>query len=68
MSTTEVNEYIQTGLHEQGCSTVSEWLEELAVQYNVPFYKVAELAALLGPSELFDGLVSAVQDIEGDHS
>lgn len=49
---------------ENGYDNREEYLEELAREYGVPPYKVRALAMLLGPEEDFDGLVSAVQDME----
>ena len=40
----------------------NDYLECLAEDNGVPFYVVKSLAALLGPSEDFDGLVCAVED------
>ena len=39
-----------------------DYLEALADDYGVPVQTVFTLAALLGPSEDFDGLVTEVQD------
>lgn len=62
MNAIKANEYIQAGLEANGFETVSQWLRHLAEEYGVPLTEVGHLAMLLGPSELFDGLVSSVQD------
>lgn len=38
------------------------YLRELAAEYGVPMYVVRSLADMLGPSEDYDGLVSALED------
>lgn len=38
------------------------YLDSLAEEYGVPVREVYALASILGPSEDFDGLVTAVQD------
>lgn len=40
-----------------------QYLLDLADEYDVPRQTVLMLAALLGPSEDFDGLVTEVQDL-----
>jgi len=52
-------------LKENGYNSLKEYLQDLADEYDVPLYVVKELYMLYGESELFDGLVSAVQDAEG---
>ena len=47
---------------EQGFKNRRDYLEGLAEDYGVPVQTVFTLAALLGPSEDFDGLVTEVQD------
>lgn len=39
-----------------------EHLRELSEDYGVPMYVVRSLADLLGPSEDYDGLVTALED------
>ena len=46
-------------------SNRNEYLQDLAYTYDVDFCYVEALAGALGESEDFDGLVSAVQDMEG---
>jgi hypothetical protein len=43
--------------------TRQQYLLDLADEYDVPRQTVLLLAALLGPSEDFDGLVTALQDL-----
>ena len=52
-------------LRENGYNSLKEYLQDLADEYDVPYSTVVSLYQLLGESELFDGLVSAVQDAEG---
>lgn len=52
-------------LKENGYDNIKEYLHDLADEYDVPYSVVVSLYQLLGESELFDGLVSAVQDAEG---
>ncbi len=52
-------------LKENGHDNIKEYLHDLADEYDVPYSVVVSLYQLLGESELFDGLVSAVQDAEG---
>lgn len=47
---------------EEGCESRSEYLEQLAMNYNVSFDTVETLADLLGPDEDFDGLANSVED------
>jgi len=63
MSTSKNHEYIQKGLANNDCQTVPEWLDYLSVLYNVEYGTVKQMALALGPSELFDGLVSSIQDL-----
>ena len=52
-------------LKENGYNSLEEYLQDLSDEYNVPYSVVVSLYNCLGESELFDGLVSAVQDAEG---
>jgi hypothetical protein len=52
-------------LKENGYNSLKEYLQDLADEYNISYSIVVNLYRLLGPEELFDGLVSAIQDIEG---
>ena len=45
-----------------GWADREDYLRGLAEIYEVPYPAVRELADLLGPSEDFNGLISAVQD------
>ena len=47
---------------ENGYESRKDYLECLADDFGVDAYIVFELAALLGPSEDFDGLVSMLED------
>lgn len=50
--------------HEHGFANRKEYLQDLSEQYNVPLEVVYQTAQLLGKSEDFDGLVSAMEDAE----
>ena len=52
-------------LRENGYNSLKEYLQDLADEYDVPYSVLVSLYNCLGESELFDGLVSAVQDAEG---
>lgn len=49
---------------EYGCANRKEYLENLADEYNVDINTVLTLALMLGESEDFDGLISALEDAE----
>jgi len=51
-------------LRENGYDDLKEYLHDLSDEYDVPYSVVVSLYQLLGESELFDGLVSTVQDAE----
>ena len=51
-------------LQDNGFDTLDDFLQDLSDQYGVPTDVIYSLYDLLGESELFDGLVSAVQDAE----
>ena len=49
---------------EYGFKDRAEYLRNLAEEYGVDLERVVALADLLGPNEDFDGLVTAIQDME----
>jgi len=49
---------------EHGAESRREYLAMLADEYDVPLSLVRSLASVFGPSEDFDGLVTALEDIE----
>lgn len=49
---------------EHGYSSRDEYLYSLASDYEIDYSVVLNLASLLGKSEDFDGLISALEDIE----
>lgn len=51
---------------ENGFASRTEYLQHLADSYGVPLAIVESLADLLGPNEDFDGLVTSVEDAQGD--
>ena len=63
MSTLQNLKYISEGLANNDCKTVLEWLRQLSDTYGVDYTTVKQMALVLGPSELFDGLVSSIQDL-----
>ena len=48
---------------ENGYTSRKDYLQQLAAEYDVDYQSVACLASLLGSSEDFDALVSAVEDM-----
>lgn len=48
---------------ENGYTSRKDYLQQLAAEYDVDYQSVACLASLLGSSEDFDALVSAVEDV-----
>lgn len=52
-----MNEY-----EEQGYIDREDYLSCMSEDYGVPLHQVQALANLLGPSEDFDGLISALED------
>ena len=54
----EGNVYFQ----EYGCSTREQYLQLVADDFGAPIEEVYALAEVLGPSEDFDGLISALED------
>lgn len=52
-----------TDIYEEfGYANRKEYLKSLAADFDVPYATVAALASMLGKSEDFDGLVSALED------
>ncbi len=49
---------------ENGYENRKEYLESLADDYGIDYGTVAMLASMLGASEDFDGLISALEDYE----
>jgi hypothetical protein len=49
---------------ENGYENRKEYLESLADDYGIDYGTVAMLANMLGASEDFDGLISALEDYE----
>ena len=56
-STTSTNPYTENGYESR-----KQYLENLADEYGVDRTTVFAMAQLLGPSEDFDGLISALED------
>lgn len=50
---------------ENGYKDRKDYLECMASMYEVPLEVVISLAEVLGESEAFDGLISALEDAEG---
>lgn len=50
---------------EYGAESRAEYLAMLADEYDVPLSTVRALASVFGPTEDFDGLVSALEDGDG---
>ena len=49
---------------EHGYDSRQDYLESLAEEYNVELATVELLADLLGDEELFDGVVTSLQDMD----
>ena len=49
-------------LTERGYDSVEDYLEELSDECEQPYSTVLMLAILLGEGELFDGLVTSLED------
>lgn len=47
---------------EEGFQNRTEYLKSLAEEFDLPFATVRMIASLLGPSEDFDGLITALDD------
>ena len=48
------------------CDTRDEYLRMVAEEYNVPISTVYALADMLGPNEDFDGLITELEDFNGE--
>lgn len=57
----EYNPYIENGYESR-----KHYLKCMSEDYGVPLDVVYQLASLLGKEEDFDGLVSALEDAEGE--
>ena len=51
-------------LEDQGYNSLDEYLENLSEDYDVDLVTVYMMADLLGETELFDGLVSMIGDMQ----
>lgn len=51
---------------EKGFKTRKDYLESLADEYLITHITVFTLAEMLGPNEDFDGLINALEEIEGE--
>jgi len=49
---------------EYGAESRAEYLAMLADDYDVPLSTVRAMAAMLGPNEDFDGLVTSLEDMD----
>ena len=61
----QISNEVLEALEENGYSSVKEYLHSLAEDYDVSYATVCALYSMLGDSELFDGLVLAVEDASG---
>jgi hypothetical protein len=59
MKGTEMNIY-----QEHGYKNRSDYLQAIAADFGAPAQTVFTLAAILGPDEDFDGLVTSLEDME----
>ncbi len=51
---------------DNGYENRRDYLQQLAEENDVPIEVVINLAQLLGPSEDFDGLVTAIEDYDDE--
>ncbi len=51
---------------EYGCANRKEYLDSLADEYGVDKENVYALAEILGENEDFDGLVTSLEEADGD--
>ena len=49
---------------DNGYENRRDYLESVALEYDVPEDIVFAVASMLGPSEDFDGLISTIEDYE----
>ena len=49
---------------ENGYKDRKDYLNSMAEEFDVPITVVLSIANMLGPNEDFDGLVSALEDVE----
>lgn len=54
----------QTAYQIHGFDSRKEYLQNLAEEYDLDYSIVWSLAEILGPSEDFDGLISALEDAQ----
>ena len=52
---------------EMGYKNRTDYLSSLSEDYGIPYETVRVLAQLLGPNEDFDGLVTQLEDMQGDY-
>lgn len=55
---------MKTIYKKKGYKSREDYLKHLSSMYMVPQYAVNALAELLGPSEDFDGLLNALDDVD----
>lgn len=48
---------------EQGYKSRKDYLKSLAEEYGMEYFRIQMLADLYGPNEDFDGLVTALEDL-----
>ena len=53
-------------LKRKGYDTLQDYLQDVADTYGAELQAVKQIAAMLGPDELFDGLLSEVADMTGN--
>lgn len=52
-------------LQDMGYGSLKEYLQAMADEYGLEYELVKELALLMGKDEMFDGLLTALEDAEG---
>lgn len=51
-------------LQDNGYDSLKEYLQDMADEYGLSYELVKQLAQLMGEDELFDGLITALEDAE----
>jgi hypothetical protein len=63
MNEMSTDDYIKNGLKNHDCKDLNEYFQSLAEEYGLPISQVREIADLVGNGDLFDGLISILEDM-----
>lgn len=62
-----VNSQNETSIYaRKGYASRAAYLRDMAEEYGVPVESVFAVADMLGPNEDFDGLISSLEDYDGE--